>query len=54
MEVIVIKLSDEMYKKAKEIENEFMKNDIDEKEPKLYKIWCELHQLITKHKRNNL
>jgi len=39
---------------AKEIEEEFMKKDIDEKEPRLYLLWCELDDLITDNLRDNL
>ena len=39
---------------AKDIEEEFMKKDIDEKEPKLYLLWSELDDLITDNLRDNL
>jgi len=39
---------------SKEVEREFMKKDIDEKQPKLYLLWSELDDLITKNLRNEL
>jgi len=43
-----------MNKLSKEVEREFMKKDIDEKQPKLYLLWSELDDLITKNLRNEL